>query len=55
VPARSRVLILHFLVQAESSDAARTISRDLMNLADPSAFSDLTAEERSQVVNFEIP
>ena len=55
VPAGARVILMHFAVQAEDLAAAESQADILMNLTDPAAFSDLTAEERSQVVNFLVP
>ena len=55
VPAGGCVILMHFAVQAEDLASAEAQAEILLNLTDPTAFSDLTAEERSQVVNFLIP
>jgi len=48
--------LMHFVVQAPP-DAIDLDQRaqDLMNLVNPAAYNDLTAEERSCVGNFVIP
>jgi hypothetical protein len=55
VPAMGRILILHFAVQADDRAAAIAEANELLDLTDPAALSGLTAEERSQVVNFSVP
>jgi hypothetical protein len=55
VPAGGRVMILHFIVVEPDPAEAEAQADTLMRLADPTAFSDLSAEERSQIVNFEVP
>ena len=55
IPAGGSVILMHFAVQANDRAAAIAGANALLNLSDPTAFSDLTAEERSQVVNFLVP
>ncbi|MFQ5788980.1 MAG: carboxypeptidase regulatory-like domain-containing protein [Acidobacteriota bacterium] len=55
VPAGGRVILVHFAVQADTLTNAEAQADALMTLSDSAAFSDLTAEERSQVVNFVVP
>jgi len=55
IPAGGRAILMHFAVQAADRATAIAKADDLLNLTDPTAFSDLTAEERSQVVNFLVP
>ena len=55
VPAGDRIILMHFFVQVEDLASAEAEAEALMNLSDPTAISDLTAEERAQVVNFLVP
>ena len=55
IPAGGRAILMHFAMQAADRATAIAKADDVLNLTDPTAFSDLTAEERSQVVNFLVP
>jgi hypothetical protein len=55
MPAGERVILMHFAVQAPDLASAVSLADGLMNLAIPEAFSDLSAQERAQIVNFVVP
>jgi hypothetical protein len=55
VPAGGRIILMHFAVQAPDLASAVSLASGLMNLAIPEAFSDLSAQERAQIVNFVVP
>lgn len=51
------VILMHFTVQRDAADAAgmRAQAEALVNLSDPKALRGMSAEEKAQVVNFNIP
>ena len=59
VPAGGTAIIMHFAVQREPGAAGQAAAASqadaLATLSDPLALSGMTAEERSQVVNFNVP
>jgi hypothetical protein len=54
VPAGGRVVVLHFLVLTGDAATATTRAETLVELTEPAAVSDLSPDERSQIVNFEV-
>ncbi len=55
VPAGGRIFLMHFAVLTGDPSSAETLADQLMELTIPEAINDLSAVERLQVVNFEIP
>jgi hypothetical protein len=57
IPAGGRVALMHFAVQrgSDQAEAALQQAEALVRLEDPEALSGLSAEERSWVINFEVP
>ena len=55
IPAGGKVMFLHFALQDESPGNTSSRAQALVNLSDPSVYSDLTAEERAAIVNFLVP
>jgi hypothetical protein len=55
VPAGGRVILVHFVAFGADAADAEAQADILMRLADPTAFSDLSADERAVIVNFEVP
>lgn len=57
IPAGQTRALMHFAVQRAAADAAgaQAQAEALVNLTDPRALDHLSAAERSQVVNFQIP
>ena len=51
------VTFMHFVIQWNSQDVAGAIARAqaLVNLTDPNELAGMTAQEKSQVVNFNVP
>jgi hypothetical protein len=51
------VILMHFTVQRDAADAAgiRAQAEALVNLNDPRALRGMSAEEKAQVINFNIP
>ncbi len=54
VPAGGRVIVMHFVVLTGDPATAATRAETLNELTEPAAISDLTPEERSQILNFEV-
>ncbi len=57
VPAGQSAIVMHFAVQREAADAAgaRAQAEALASLTDPDAVVGMSAEERSHVLNFNVP
>ena len=51
------VTFMHFVIQWNSQDVAGAIAQAqaLVNLTDPNALAGMSAQEKSQVVNFNVP
>ncbi len=55
IPSGGRIVLMHFVVLTGDANTAEAQAEVLMGLTNPTAYADLTAEERSRVVNFVIP
>jgi hypothetical protein len=57
IPAGQTRILMHFAVQRGAADSAgaKSQAEALVNLSDPHALERMSAAERSQVVNFQIP
>lgn len=57
VPANQTVILMHFLVQRAPGDIAGATSQAqaLVNLTDPNALAGMTAQEKAEVINFNVP
>ena len=56
VPPNSTVTLMHFLIQWNSEDTAGAIvqANSLVSLSDPNATNGMSAEQKAQVVNFNV-
>jgi hypothetical protein len=57
VPPNDTVILMHFAVQRNSGETAplELQAQSLVNLTDPDALTGMSTEERSKVVNFDVP
>jgi len=55
IPSGGRIVLMHFVVLTGDANTAEAQAEVLMGLTNPTAYADLTTEERSRVVNFVIP
>jgi YD repeat-containing protein len=57
IPANQTVILMHFFVQRSDSDpvAATSQVQALVNLTDPDALDGMSAQEKAEVVNFNVP
>jgi hypothetical protein len=57
VPPNQTVILMHFLVQRAPGDitGATSQAQALVNLTDPNALIGMTAQEKAEVINFNVP
>jgi hypothetical protein len=57
VPPNQSVILMHFLVQRANRDVigAESQAQSLVNLTDPNALAGMNAQEKAEVVNFNVP
>lgn len=57
IPPHQTISFMHFVIQWNSQDPAGAIAQAqaLVNMTDPNEFVGLTTQEKSQVVNFNVP
>jgi hypothetical protein len=57
IPAGQTVILMHFVIVRGPADVAgaETQAKELVNMSDPNALLGMTAAEKSEVVNFNVP
>lgn len=57
IPAHGTITFMHFIIQRTNQDVAgaTSLAQSLANMTDPNEFTGMSAQDKSQVVNFNVP